>query len=66
MLRPSGQDKDVFNIMIGGPNVDYNKISISREEFEKTFYSITKRTDILFGDLIWMSKYRSERALLSL
>ena len=64
MLRPSGQDEDVFNIMMGGPDVDSNKIISDREELLKSFYSITKRTDILFGDLIWISKYRLERTLL--
>ena len=60
LLRPSGQDEDVYNIIFGGPNIDYDKISSSSEEFAKFFYSLTKRTDILFGDIIWMSKYRSE------
>ena len=61
-LRPSGQDKDVYNFILGGPNIDYDKISTS-EEFAKFFYSFTKRTDILFGDIIWVSKYRLERTL---
>ena len=64
-LRPSSQDKDVYNFILGGPNIDYNKIS-SGEEFAKIFYSFTKRTDILFGDLVWVSKYRLERTLLFL
>ena len=63
-LRPSGQDKDVYNFILGGPDIDYNKISTSSEEFAKLFYSLTKRTDIVFGDIIWVSKYRSEQGLL--
>ena len=66
LLRPSGQDEDVYNFIFGGPNIDFVKISTSSEEFAKFFYSLTKRTDILFGDIIWMSKYRLERALLFL
>ena len=66
LLRPSGQDEDVYNFILGGPNIDYDKISTSSEEFAEFFYSLTKRTDILFGDIIWVSKYRSERALLIL
>ena len=62
MLRPSAQDKDVFQFMIAGLNIDLDKVSSRREEFIKAFYSVTKRTDVLFGDLIWISKYRSERA----
>ena len=58
MLRPSGQDKDNFTIAIGGPDVDCNKVSTSREELIKSFYSITNRTDIVFGDIVWISKYR--------
>jgi hypothetical protein len=58
MMRPSGQDKDVFIIFIGGPDVDCNKVSTNREELIKSFYSITKRTDVLFGDFNWVSKYR--------
>ena len=65
-LRPSGQVEDVYNFHLGGPNIDYDKISTSSEEFAKLFYSLTKRTDILFGDIIWVSKYRLEQALLFL
>jgi hypothetical protein len=64
MLRPSGQDEDVVHFILAGPDVDSDKASTSREEFVKAFYSISRRTDILFGDLIWISKYRSERVLL--
>ena len=65
-LRPSGQVEDVYSFVLGGPNIDYDKISTSSEEFAKLFYSLTKRTDILFGDIIWVSKYRLEQALLFL
>jgi hypothetical protein len=63
LLRPSSQDEDVYNFILGGPDIDYDKISTSSEEFAKIFYSLTKKTDILFGDIIWISKYRSEHAL---
>ena len=62
MLRPSAQDEDVFQFILSGPDVDLDKVLTSREELIKAFYSLTGRTDILFGDLVWMSKYRSERA----
>ena len=64
VLRPSGQDEDLFTFILGGPDIDCSKILLSREELVKSFYSITKRTDIVFGDLIWISKYRSEQVLL--
>ena len=63
LLRPSGQDEDVYNFILGGPNIDYDKV-LSSEEFTKLFYSLTKRTEILFGDIIWVSKYRLEQDLL--
>ena len=59
-LRPSSQVEDVYNFLLCGPNIDFDKISTSSEEFAKVFYSLTKRTDILFGDIIWVSKYRLE------
>ena len=64
-LRPSSQDKDAYNFLLGGPNIDYDKISTS-EGFAKHFYSLTKRTDIIFGDMICVAKYRLERALFSI
>ena len=66
LLRPSGQDEDVFNLLMAGPGVDRNKVLTSREELVKTFYSITKRTDILFGDLVCISKYRLAGFVISL
>ena len=62
-LRPSSQDKDSYNFLLGGPHIDYDKISTS-EGFAKHFYSLTKRIDIIFGDMICVAKYRLERALL--
>jgi hypothetical protein len=66
MFRPSGQDEDVHNFSLSGSNIDYDKISTSSEEFAKFFHSLTKRTDVLFGDIIWVSKYRLERAFIFL
>ena len=65
-LRPSAQVEDVYSFILGGPNIDFNKILSSSEEFAKVFYSLTKRTDILFGDFIWVSKYRSLSYVISL
>ena len=61
MLRPSSQDADVYNFILAGSNIDFDKISSSNEEVTKFFYSLTKRTDIIFGDIIWVSKYRLEQ-----
>ena len=66
LLRPSGQDKDIYNFILAGTNLDFNKISTSSEGFAEAFRSLTKRTDILFGDIVWVAKYRLERILLFL
>ncbi|KAF8806911.1 hypothetical protein BYT27DRAFT_7161509 [Phlegmacium glaucopus] len=58
MLRPSGQDEDVFNFVLAGPDVDNDKAATSREELIKAFHAISGRTDIVFGDLICIAKYR--------
>ena len=63
-IRPSSQDPNVYTFILGGPDVDCDKIMSNNEELVKTFYSVTKRTDIIFGDIVWISKYRSERASL--
>ena len=57
ILRPLGQDEDVFNFIMAGFDVYCNKVSTSREELVKFFYSITKRTDIIFGELVWISTW---------
>ena len=60
LLRPSGQDKDNYNFILAGPNIDFHKISTNSEGFAGVFHSLTKRTvtDILFGDIVWVAKYR--------
>ncbi|KAL0567907.1 hypothetical protein V5O48_014084 [Marasmius crinis-equi] len=54
-IRP---DSDKHTFIVGGANVDIVKVSSSREEFVKTFHDITGRTDIEFGELIWMGTWR--------
>ena len=66
LLRPSGQDKDIHNFILRDPNIDFDKISTSSEGFAEAFHSLTKRTDIVFGDIVWVAKYRLERVLLFL
>ncbi|KAE9407920.1 hypothetical protein BT96DRAFT_914279, partial [Gymnopus androsaceus JB14] len=57
-LRPyeiKGDDRYTF--MVGGNDLDFNRVS-SREDLIETFYQVTGRKDIDFGDLIWMGIWR--------
>ena len=63
-LRPSAQDKDIFQFALAGPGVNGIEPSATGEDLVKTFYSITGRTDIVFGDFVWLSKFRSEQDMI--
>lgn len=52
------EDDDRFNFMIGGSEIDHAKTASSREELLKTFYEVSGRTDIEFGELLWMGLWR--------
>lgn len=56
-LRPSGQDTRVVNFLVAGA-IDVSKVLESRETIVDKFYEISGRKDIVFGDLIWKSRYR--------
>lgn len=43
--------------MFAGREVDHATVASSREELLKAFYEITDRTDVKFGDLVWVSNY---------
>ncbi|KAF9463799.1 FAD binding domain-containing protein [Collybia nuda] len=58
-MRPSEiDDDDRFNFMVGGSEIDHTKSASSREELIKTFYKISGRTDVEFGELVWMGLWR--------
>ncbi len=46
-----------FNFVCGGKEVDTVVTGGSREGFIKTFQKISGRTDIEFGELIWLSVF---------
>ncbi|KAF9463798.1 FAD binding domain-containing protein [Collybia nuda] len=58
-MRPYEIDgDDRFTFMVGGSEIDHSKAVSSREEFIRTFYEISGRTDIEFGELVWMGLWR--------
>ncbi len=58
-LRPfETRDTDKYNIFCMGHDLDAEKMASSREEFIRAFYETTRRTDIEFGDVIWLSNFQ--------
>lgn len=58
-MRPFEIEADNrFNFMIGGTEIDHVKTASSREELIKTFYEVSSRTDVEFGDVLWMGLWR--------
>lgn len=55
---PNDDDEDRFSFFVAGSELDHAKVASSREELLKSFYETTTRTDVEFGDLIWISNYR--------
>lgn len=57
-LRPfETKDDDKYTFICMGRELDAAKMSSGREEFIKVFYETSGRTDIEFGDLIWISHF---------
>lgn len=50
-------DDDRYSFMAAG-QIDHAKVASNREEYIQAFYETTGRTDIEFGDLIWISDFR--------
>ncbi|KAK0202449.1 FAD binding domain-containing protein [Desarmillaria ectypa] len=58
-LRPfETKDDDKYTFICMGRDLDTDKMASGREEFIKAFYQISGRTDIEFGDLIWISNFQ--------
>ncbi|KAJ3515231.1 hypothetical protein NLJ89_g1895 [Agrocybe chaxingu] len=57
-LRPSSQDEDVVSFLLAGVNIDPQAVLASRDAVVEKIYEINGRRDIVFGDLIWSSRYR--------
>ncbi|KAK0489305.1 FAD binding domain-containing protein [Armillaria novae-zelandiae] len=58
-LRPfETKDDDKYNFICMGRELDADKMASGREEFIRTFYEISERTDVEFGDLIWISNFQ--------
>ncbi len=58
-LRPfETKDDDKYTFICMGRELDAAKMASGREEFIKVFYETSGRTDIEFGDLIWISNFQ--------
>ncbi|KAL0577856.1 hypothetical protein V5O48_004128 [Marasmius crinis-equi] len=49
--------EDRYTFICGGVNLDCQKMSSSREAWLETFYDVTGRRDVVFGDVIWMGTW---------
>ncbi|TRM66351.1 FAD binding domain-containing protein [Schizophyllum amplum] len=59
MLRPcEAPDDDKVTLLLMGGGLDYEKIASSADEFVKVFYEISGRTDIQFGEAVWLSVFK--------
>ncbi|TFK73747.1 hypothetical protein BDN72DRAFT_814023 [Pluteus cervinus] len=61
-LRATGQTSAEkgykFSFLSLGLALDHAKMASGRDSFLESFIDITKRTDVQFGDLVWISNYR--------
>ncbi|KAK0466826.1 FAD binding domain-containing protein [Desarmillaria tabescens] len=57
-LRPFETKDDKYTFICMGRGLDAAKMSSGRDEFIKEFYETSGRTDIEFGDLIWISNFQ--------
>ncbi|KAF9263188.1 hypothetical protein L218DRAFT_1077428 [Marasmius fiardii PR-910] len=55
-LRPTKDGR--FTFMVAGRGIDAAQVSSSGEEVVKAFHDITGRTDIEFGDFVWIGEWR--------
>ncbi|KAL1742351.1 FAD binding domain-containing protein [Schizophyllum fasciatum] len=58
-LRPAeAQDQYRLGVIVSGPEVDFEKVASSREEFVNFFYELSGRRDIQFGELVALNVFR--------
>jgi hypothetical protein len=57
-ILPSEAEDKVFTVMVGGTNFDYEKVASGREHFIEAIKAATDRTDLEFGEIVWLTRYR--------
>lgn len=57
ILRPT-EFHGLFSIVIFGTYLPHAELAADREALLKTFYAQTKRSDVKFGEITWISHYR--------
>ncbi|PBK69092.1 hypothetical protein ARMSODRAFT_1019090 [Armillaria solidipes] len=58
-IRPSEDPTaNKYQFFVSGHQIDATEIASGRDAFIKEFYAISGRTDIEFGELVWMSNFR--------
>ncbi|KAK0436892.1 FAD binding domain-containing protein [Armillaria borealis] len=58
-IRPSEDPTaNKYQFFVSGPQLDATMVTSGRDAFIKEFYAISGRTDIEFGELVWISNFR--------
>ncbi|KAK0436890.1 FAD binding domain-containing protein [Armillaria borealis] len=58
-IRPSEDPTaNKYQFFVSGHQIDATEIASGRDAFIKEFYAISGRTDIEFGELVWISNFR--------
>ncbi|SJL13737.1 uncharacterized protein ARMOST_17185 [Armillaria ostoyae] len=58
-IRPSEDPTaNKYQFYASGPQLDATAVTSGRDAFIKEFYAISGRTDIEFGELVWISNFR--------
>jgi hypothetical protein len=58
-MRPfEDRTKPYFSFVFTGPEVDHARIASDRQYLLSTFYEVSGRHDVQFGDILWVSDYR--------
>ncbi|KAG7445128.1 uncharacterized protein BT62DRAFT_211533 [Guyanagaster necrorhizus] len=59
VIRPSEDPAaNKYQFFAMGPQLDMTTVASGREAFIKEFYAVSGRTDIEFGELVWISNFR--------
>lgn len=57
-LRAGNGKKNTYTFLSMGLEFDHEHMASSREALIETFYEVSGRTDIKFGDMIWLKNWR--------
>ena len=57
MIRPT-EHEGIFSVTAGGAEADTAALASSRETLVNFVYEVTKRHELEFGEMIWITDFR--------